>query len=269
MNNSFFEYEQSVLGSSTDFLSHGSSFNMSFSADHLFYRGQADKLNLAVSLTRKESRNFIEDVFLDTSSRTLYVWDLATRYILHMPFGSLNAAFHLNKSVAWFDAKRELAAAEDDFQFTKYLLDVGFSSRFQLGMQTVQYSTNLHLLYSPQTILASEGITVGGRYSVRGLSQSSLFGYRGGYIRNDFTLPFETSWPALQHLDILFGLDVGSTNLPEFSDKGSDWVAGANLSIRLYDELFNITLSYARALRVPDFLNAQRQELDLSVRFNF
>lgn len=269
INSNYFEYEQSVLGSSTDFLTSGSSFNTSISADHLFYRGQADKLNFAVSFTRKESRNFIEDVFLDTSSRTLYVWDLASHYVLHLPFGSLNTAFHINKSVAWFDAKTELAEAEDDFQFTKYLLDLGFSSRFQLGMQTVLYSSNLHLLYSPKTILASEGLTVGGRYSVRGLSQSSLFGYRGAYIRNDFTLPFETSWPVLQRLDVLLGLDAGSTNLPEFDDKNSDWVAGANLSLRLYDEKFTVTLSYARALRVPDFLNAQRQELDFSVRFNF
>lgn len=269
LSNSYYEYEQTVLGASIDFITHGSSFNSSIVAQNTFYRGTRDKLNLSASFTRKESRNYIEDVFLDTSSRTIHVWDFAVDYTLYSSMGSFNSAFHINKSVPWFDAKRELAEAEDDFQFIKYQLELGFSTSFELWQQPIQFSSNLHCFYSPEVILASEGLSVGGRYSVRGISGDSLFGYRGGYIRNDFYLPIAIQNTLFQRINLFFGLDAGTTNLPEFEHKNSDWVAGTIAGIQASILGMSMTLSYAKALRTPDFLNTQNQELDLSVRYSF
>ncbi|WDE08487.1 ShlB/FhaC/HecB family hemolysin secretion/activation protein [Thalassomonas viridans] len=269
LNNNYYQYEQTVLGASVDFLTHGSSFNSSLLVQNTLYRGSADKLNLGLSFNRKESRNYIEDVFLDTSSRTIYVWDLSADYTRYFSAGTLNSALHINKSVPWFDAKRELADAEDDFQFIKYQLELGFSTAFTLGEQPVQFSSNLNWFYSPKVILASEGLSVGGRYSVRGISGGSLFGYRGGYLRNDFYLPLETGLAFLPGLTMFFGLDAGTTNLPEYEDRNSDWVAGSVIGAQARIFGLNLSLSYARALRVPDFLDVQEQELDLTVRYNF
>ncbi|WP_281559519.1 ShlB/FhaC/HecB family hemolysin secretion/activation protein [Thalassomonas sp. RHCl1] len=269
LNNNYYEYEQTVLGASVDFLTHGTSFNSSFLAQNTLYRGSADKLNLGLSFNRKESRNYIEDVFLDTSSRTIYVWDLSADYTRYFSTGTLNGALHINKSVPWFDAKRELADAEDDFQFIKYQLELGFSGSFTVAEQPVQFSSRLNWFYSPEVILASEGLSVGGRYSVRGISGDSLFGYRGGYLRNDFYLPLQTPWAWLPGVTAFFGLDVGTTNLPEYQDRNSDWVAGSVIGAQASMFGVSLSLSYARALRVPDFLNAQEQELDLTVRYNF
>ena len=269
VNNSYYEYEQTVLGASINFLTHGSSFNSSIVAQNTFYRGAADKLNVSASFNRKESRNYIEDVFLETSSRTIYVWDLAVDYTRHAAAGTFSSAFHINKSVPWFDAKRELVEAEDDFQFIKYQLELGFSTSFELWQQPVQFSSSLNWFYSPEVILASEGLSVGGRYSVRGISGDSLFGYRGGYIRNDFYLPIATENTIFQRINLFFGIDAGTTNLPEFEHRNSDWVAGSIAGIQVSIFGMNMTLSYAKALRTPDFLNAQKQELDLSVRYSF
>ncbi|MCV2884697.1 ShlB/FhaC/HecB family hemolysin secretion/activation protein [Aestuariibacter sp. AA17] len=269
VNNNYFEYEQTVLGASVDFLTHGSSLNTHLAADHTLFRSQTEKVNVALSFTRKESKNFIEDVFLDTSSRVLYLWDFTGSYLNNSELGAFTASLSVNKSVPWFDAKRELADAEDDFQFTKYALDLGFSSTFDVSGHPLQYATRLHYLYSPDVILASEGISVGGRYSVRGVSGASLFGYRGGYIRNDVTLPIGLDWFGSSRLNITAGLDIGTSNLPDYADKNSDWVAGSALTFNFVTHTFNASLTYAKALHVPDFLNAQRQEIDLSVRINF
>lgn len=270
VNNSYFEYKQSVIGEEVNFLTHGTSLNSTLSANYTFMRDQAEKLQFSLAFTRKESKNFIEDVFLETSSRTLYVWDLSSTYVHHLPQGSLDATLHINKSVPWWDAKRELAVAEDDFQFTKYFADVGFSSKFDLFTHPIQYRTSVHLLYSPKEILGSEGVTVGGRYSVRGISQGGLSGYRGGYLRTDFHTPLPWQLPFSIGAQLHLGLDVGASNTPGFVDRRhSDWVAGSVIGLQLYYKSINLNFSYARALETPSYLNTQKQEIDFSVRFSF
>lgn len=270
LSNSYFEYEQSVIGTEVNFLTHGTSFNSTLSADYTFYRDQAEKLQFSLAFTRKESRNYIEDVFLETSSRTLYVWDAAATYIHHYPAGSLDATFHINKSVPWWDAKRELAVAENDFQFTKYVADVGFSSKFSVLEHPVQMRNSLHLLYAPQEILVSEGVNVGGRYSVRGFSQGGLSGFRGGYLRTDLYSALPWQLPFGLNAQLHLGVDVGASNAPKFAArKHSEWVSGAIVGLQFYYRSLSLNFSYARALHSPDYLNAQEQEIDFSLRLGF
>lgn len=265
----YYSYEQTVVGNVLDFSISGSSLNSGLQLSRNLYRSQSSKLDASASFTRKESKNYLEDVFLETSSRTLYVWDLAASFRHFLPQGTLSASAHVHKSVPWFGAKRALVAAEDDFQFTKYLLRLGFNSSTELVGQPLLYSASADFLYTPKVILASEGLTVGGRYSVRGLSQGNLFGYKGGFIRNDLSLPVQTDWPLLQQVHYFVGLDLGLSNLPEYPDKGTEWVAGSVAGIKVYDRNLSVTVSYARALRVPDFLQQKQQEIDFSVRFSF
>lgn len=269
LQNSFYEYEQTVIGNVVNFSIHGSSLNSSVQLNRTLYRGQTGKLDVSASFIRKDSKNYIEDVFLETSSRTLYIWDLAGSYRHFLPKGTFSVNAHIHKSVSWFDAKQQLVAAEDDFQFTKYQLNLAYNTQFHLGSVPLLYAVTADFLYSPKVILASEGLTVGGRYSVRGLSQTSLFGYKGGYIRNDVSLPAETSLPWLNQVQYYAGVDIGSSNLPEYPDRGSEWVAGSVVGIKLYDRHLSVNISYARALRVPDFLQQKQQEVDFSVRFSF
>ncbi|GLS24775.1 peptide transporter [Marinibactrum halimedae] len=269
LSNSYFEYEQSVLGNNVDFTTRGSSFNSSFEADVTVYRGQSQKLNVKTSLSRKESKNYIEDIFLETSSRTLYLWDLSASYLKHLRKGTLTADFTVSKSVPWFGATEQLVSAEVDYQFTKYTLDAGISRHMKWGEQSVNLSSQMHLLYSPEVILASEGLTVGGRYSVRGLSQRALFGYRGGYLRNDFLFPVSTPWDQFGQTQLMLGVDVGASNLPEFPDENSDWVAGSALGFTFLHRDLSVSFTYAKALRTPDFIDDSQEELDVFVRMNF
>jgi hemolysin activation/secretion protein len=64
---SYFEYQQLVQGAAVDFLTSGSSLNHTLNADYTLLRRQRDKVSLSSSITRKQSKNFLEDVFLETS----------------------------------------------------------------------------------------------------------------------------------------------------------------------------------------------------------
>ena len=265
----YFEYEQSVIGTNINFLTHGSSLNSTVAADKTLYRGKADKLDSGLSLTRKKNKNYIEDVFLDTSSREIYVIDFGLNYLAHKAIGTFNFGLHLNRSVSWFGAKSELATAEDDFQFTKYLATLGFSTQTQWGDQAVYFNSALEWLYSPKIIISSEGLSVGGRYSVRGLSETSLFGYKGAYVRNDLSLPLTGEFLLFNQNSFYLGLDAGMTNLPEFEQRDAEWVSGAIVGIRFNAERTSLHFAYARTIRVPDFLPAKQQEMELSIRYNF
>jgi hemolysin activation/secretion protein len=269
INGTYFEYGQTVLGNVVDFLTHGTSLNTSVKVEHMLYRGARDKLNLAGAFIRKESKNYIEDVFLETSSRTLYIWQLSADYTRYFLFGSFNGRAQIDQSVPWLDASTNLVDAEQDFQFTKYQLDLTFASSFELFTQFIQYSSTLHLLSSPKEILTSEGLSIGGRYSVRGISRNSLFGYHGGYLRNDVNFPLQASWLGSTSLGLFIGLDAGISDMPDYPDLNSEWMTGSIVGIRGAYRGVNFTASYAKALRVPDMFNAQDNVFDFTLGISF
>jgi len=269
VNGTYFEYGQTVLGNVADFLTHGTSSSTSVKVEHMLYRGERDKISIAGAFLRKENQNFIEDVYLETSSRTLYIWQLSADYTRYFSFGSLNGRVQIDHSVPWFDASTTLVDAELDYQFTKYQFDLTFSTSFDLWSQYVQYITSIHILSSPEEILSSEGLSVGGRYSVRGIANDSLFGYHGGYLRNDFNVPLQVNWLNPVNLSFFTGIDVGVSNLPEYPDLDSEWMAGAIAGIRGSYRRVNFSASYAKALRVPKILNAEDHVFDITVGINF
>lgn len=269
VQNNYYEYEQTVVGDVLDFSIDGSSMNTSLKLGRTMFRDQLNKLEVSASFIRKNSKNYIEDVFLETSSRVLHVWDISVDYLHHLPRGTLRIGGSIQSSVPWFDAKRQLVSAEDDYQFTKYLLNATYNTQFSVGTQPVIYSLSGDVLYSPKVILASEALTVGGRYTVRGFSQNSLFGYKGAYIRNDLAFPLDDFIFRLGRLQYSFGVDAGFTNLPEYPDRRSEWIAGAVAGVQWHSKNVSVIASYARALRVPDFLAKKQQEIDVSLRVRF
>jgi hemolysin activation/secretion protein len=269
LGNTFFEYEQTINGASIDFITSGTSFNTNISLENRLFRDQNSTFDVKVAFARKDSKNYLEDVYLDTSSRTLYIWELAGFYKKNIPLGSFDISFVINHSVPWFDAKQKVVEAENDFQFTKYQLDAGLSLFFDLGTQPVRYSLRGHYVHAPKNIILSEGVSVGGRYSVRGISDDSLYGYRGGYVRNDLTFPLAIDSMFLSQLSVSFGLDIGSTNTPYFSEVNNEWAAGSMVSLQGAREHISFSLTYAKALHIPDILQAGDQTFDFKVQINF
>lgn len=62
-NSNYFDYKQTIRGDVLNFMTHGTATVNAFSVDNMFYRGQQDKLQLTASLTRKQTKNYIENVF--------------------------------------------------------------------------------------------------------------------------------------------------------------------------------------------------------------
>ncbi len=267
VSSNYFEYAQRVRGSAVDFTTSGSSLNSSLGVDYTLMRGQRDKVMLASSLTRKESKNYLEDVFLETSSRVLYLFDLGGTYTRFLPQGSLRTTVKWTRSEDWFDATTRLVAAETHYQFDKYSLDASVNTRVDLFGAPFFYGSNLHLFYSPKPIIASEALSVGGRYSVRGVEGDSLFGYKGGYWRNELT--YTHYFAHRGRLDVFAGLDAGLSDTPERDDSSREHLIGSAVGLKYLLAGLSIDLTYAKALRVPDYLSGKQHGFYAALNFSF
>lgn len=264
---SYFEYEQLVKGTAIDFLTSGTSTNHGLVMDYMVYRGQRDKLALGLGLTRKESKNYLEDVFLDTSSRVLYLWDFGPTYTRPLANGLFTTSLKWYRSVNWWDAKTEIVSAEDDFQFNKYTLDTSLSLNFLCLGQQFSYQSSAHIFYTPENIIASEALSLGGRYNIRGIEGDGLFGYRGGYWRNQLTLikPFKFGG----RMNIYAGIDLGQSDTPENPDVDNETLAGSAVGVVLSMAGVNVDIAYARALKIPDYLAGPEHGIYASLQTNF
>lgn len=265
-SSNYFEYQQMVNGATKSFITSGNSFNQTLSSDYTVYRGQNNKLSLAANLTKKKNQNYLENVFLDTSSRILYVFNVGANYTNTLDKGMLRAGFNWYKSLDILDAKTEIVKAEKDYQFNKYTADISINKQFEVGDYGIAYLGSIHLFYSPKAIIASEALSLGGRYSVRGIEGDSLTGYQGGYIRNE-----------LSHATALFGsrfnyfigMDLGITDTPEYTDLGNETLMGSVLGIRCAYSHVNIDITYAHALKAPSYLRGDKQGIYASLQINF
>lgn len=266
-NTNYFEYQQLVKGASVDFVTRGTSYNQTLNADYVMWRRQRDKLAITGSVTRKESRNYLEDVFLETSSRVLYVIDLGAVHTRSLARGTFRSAFRWYRSVDWFDATTKVASAETDFQFDKYSIDLTFNTAIEAFGRPLFYTSSLHLFYSPDEVVASEALSIGGRYTVRGIEGEGLFGYGGGYWRNEVTYShfFENSG----RLDWFIGLDAGATSNPGAFAKKNDWIAGATTGLRYMNGNFSMDAAWSQAIHAPDYLFGDRHAVYAAAQLSF
>lgn len=261
-----FSYEQLISGNSVDFTTSGKSDNQSLGLDYVAFRSQRSKWSINSDITKKVSKNYIEDVFLDTSSRTLYLGSIGINSTYKMNSSLLRGGITWTRSFATDDATEKLTNAETDFQFNKYSLDIGIHGGTEILKQPLRYSTSLYYFYSPTPIVASEALSLGGQYSVRGFDQENITGYRGGYWRTEISLP-RTFWKTIR-LEPFLGYDLGQSDAPDY-EKDKATLSGATFGFRSAFSNVSINAAYSTALAVPEFLTKKQSVFIFDARMSF
>jgi hemolysin activation/secretion protein len=267
LSGSYLDYQQKVAGAVVDFTTSGSSASQSLGLDHLLYRGQRDKITLTSALVRKESKNYLEDVFLETSSRVLYFAKLGARYTRYIGQGVVRGDVSWTRSENWFDATEKIVADENEYQFDTYSIDGSYSIPFALGKRSFSYQANASLFYTPDDVIASEALSLGGQYTVRGIENIGLVGYSGGYWRNE--LHYNLDLPVVGRLDTFLGVDIGNTDTPEYQNEGREWLAGAVFGAALSHRLYSLNVVYAQSLQTPSYISAQSHGVYASLQAYF
>ena len=261
-----FNYEQLIAGSGIDFTTSGESDNQSVGLDYIAYRSQRSKWAINTDITKKVSKNYIEDVFLDTSSRTLYLASIGINTTYKMNSSLVRGGINWINSFDAGDATQKLVQSETDYQFNKYTVDLGISGGFDFFKQQFRYNSSINYFYSPTSIVASEALSLGGQYTVRGFDQESVTGYKGGYWRSEISYP-QTFWNKIR-LEPFVGYDIGQSDAPDYNqDKMT--LSGATFGLRSVYANFYMNAVYSTALAVPEFLTKEQSVFMFDARVSF
>lgn len=260
----YFDYEQEISGNIIDFLSHGNAAIQQFYVNRTVYRGQNSKLNLGGSITRKETKNYIEDVYLETSSRKLYFLGLSGDYIHYFPDGA-NVDLNLlwERSEPWWGATRKVVSEENDFQFDRFTLNVSYYQPLSFWSKNTNLNVTGSYVISDKDIVTSEGASVGGRYDVRGFGDNSLYGYQGGYLTGQIekNLLERVRYP-FKRIKIYSALDVGVIKQNnDFSKSDDKTLVGTSFGITAYANSFNVDIVFSKGLYKPKSFDTDRESL--------
>lgn len=264
-----FNYEQLIIGNGATFTTSGESDNQSLGMDYVAYRSQRSKWSINSNLVKKVSKNYIEDVFLDTSSRTLYLGSIGINSTYRMKSAMLRGGLTWTRSFETGDATKKVTDAEVDYQFDKYAFDLGINGGFEVFKQNFRYSSSLNYFYSPTPIVASEALSLGGQYTIRGFEKESLTGYKGGYVRSEISYP--QSFFNKIRFEPYVAYDFGQSDAPDYAnyEKNKVSMSGGTIGFRSAYANVSVNASYSTALTVPEFFTKEQSVFLFDARIGF
>ncbi|WP_118985184.1 ShlB/FhaC/HecB family hemolysin secretion/activation protein [Photorhabdus sp. CRCIA-P01] len=229
----------------------GDSQTHRLAVNQTLYRDGEQKLALDMGLTRRRTTNLLAGETLSISSPTLssisfgvnYSTVLSGSYITFNPTVShgLQAFGATKDDLRFSDAPRS--------QFRKFSLSASY---FMPVTDSVYYLSSIYGQTTPDNLYASERLSLGGQYSVRGFKEQYLTGNRGGYWRNELNWRV-SELPIPGELTLTGALDTGWLQEKTGQIEGGN-VTGAALGLSLAHRKFNQTITVGTPLIHPDHL---------------
>lgn len=245
-----FEYLSTVEGFLTSFESAGISESVRASANRLVYRDQQNKFSLIFGLARKKSRNFIEDVLLETASRTLSAGSLGSSWQWYGEGGGSVFA-----ELTYHHGLKQFGALEDsdlnggpEAQFEKYTLNLNYRTAFAALGRNWYWRSGLRGQYSDDRLYGSEQFTIGTGGSVRGYKSLGLSGDSGAVTTQEISgyLPL-SGWLEETGVQLALGLEAGDVSLAGHKQSLKSWYSTVNWS----GHGLRLNLTYADPIAAP------------------
>ncbi|MBR9780923.1 MAG: ShlB/FhaC/HecB family hemolysin secretion/activation protein [Rhodospirillales bacterium] len=271
----YFEYRNQIEGTVQDFKSSGTSTTWRADLARVLHRDQTSKTTLSSSFTHKKTKNYIEDVLLEVSSRRLTILGLNINHSRRLGPGLVSASVGYEAGIKALGAKQDDDRAQDspEAQFEKYTADLTVIQNFEVLETPFTVTSGMRGQWSPDTLYGNERISIGSLGTVRGYKESSVSGDTGGFIRNELALRFPISSPQLSQIaseiQPFVGFDYGviSQDASELFEGGriSGWSAG----FKVRGPYLNLALTYARPIDAPSFVNRRNSEIYFSANLAF
>jgi len=245
---SYSEYQTPV---GTVALVYGRSVNFTLSYGHLLARNQTSKTALDVSLSRRSSNRWINNVALTGQGLTVLRVGVnrLTRFQTKRGLGQWSVDAGVARGLSWLGAGRDGAGLPPEaarFQFTR--LEVTGSLEQPLPANLV-WRSRLAGQWTRNPLYSSEQIFAGGVASVRGFAESALGGDRGGYWRNEWAYKGKAACGATVACEPYLFLD--GARLTTLSDHRSSNLVGTGAGVRLAYAKGYVDLGVGKPLRRP------------------
>lgn len=273
---SYYTYETLVEGDVQDFQTSGISASHNVELSHILHRDQDSKTRLDLSLVAKRSRNFIEDVLVQTSSRKLSVGRIAAAHSTRFLDGVASIEAGFERGLRILGALRDdpdQATEDPKAQFRKWTIEGNYQHPFELSQQRFSWSSSTSWQYSPDTLYGTERLGVGGQYSVRGFRDDTLAGDTGGYWRNELSWTPDISQAGslsdfVSYVQPYAAYDWGWIKTDHSEERERGTLSGLVLGIRTAGKYFSLSAEWAHGLHSPAFLEKNGHEINFRAVFH-
>ncbi|NHB94022.1 ShlB/FhaC/HecB family hemolysin secretion/activation protein [Photorhabdus cinerea] len=215
------------------------------------YRDGEQKLVLNVGITHRQTTNLFAGKKLSISSPILSVANLGVNYssVLAGGYITFNPALSYGLPVLGATKYDPHFPDAPRSQFRKFSLSASY---FIPVTDSVYYLSSIYGQTTLDNLYASERLSLGGQYSVRGFKEQYLTGNRGGYLRNELNWRV-SKLPALGELALTGALDAGWLQEKTGQIDGGN-VAGTALGVSLINHRFNQMMTLGTPLIHPNHL---------------
>lgn len=220
---------------------------------HTLYRDGQQKLALETSLTHRRIENRLADERLSVSSPTLSSLSASLNY------SRTAAGGYLTFNPTYSRGIKALGSVDDDAhypdmprsEFRKYALSASY---FYPLTPSLYFLTSAYGQTTPDNLYASERLSVGGQYSVRGFKEHYLTGNRGAYWRNELNWQW-TTLPWVGDVAITAAMDYGWVQ-PQKRLVDGGTVLGSALGLSIDERVWRQSISVGKPLKYPNTLNS-------------
>lgn len=231
LSGSNYQYHQRIAGTYQTFVSSGESNNLELKISYLLHRDQNSKSSLQVRSIKRWNSSFIDDTEIAVQRRNNTIAEIGLVHKQSIGQMQLEITAAQRAGVHWFGAQQDLEgrlATDPTFFYEMSILDANLSIPFSVANRAFKSNHSLHAQSTESSLYASEYISIGSRWSVRGFDgESSLAAERGWFIRNEFEMPLPETNQA-----IYIGLDMGRVYGNNVVNLVGDHLVGAALGLR-------------------------------------
>ena len=216
------------------------------------FRNGDIKTGLTTGITHRISRNYLDDVLLDSSSRKLSSVMFGINHTQKMFGGvaTLNPSF--THGVPWLGAEDDHDKYGDvpKAEFRKWSLNGSFQRPVTADLW---WLSSIYFQWSPDRLYGSEQLTLGGESSVRGFKEQYLSGNNGGYLRNELNYSLFTL-PWMGQISAMAALDGGWLKQDDQDPYASGTLWGAAVGLTSANSWFSTQFTVGTPMKYPDWL---------------
>lgn len=255
---SFSDYELTIPGAIDLINTDGAVRSHALTIDYLLDRNETTKQTLGVSLVRAKNENFIQDVRVDASSRTLTGLKLSYGRSNPLWSGSFDGAVHVERGLRAFGGQNG-DSLPDGAPEPQYLL-AGFNVDYAQGLgetRQLTWTTTLSGQYSEDRLYGTQAFSVGGVSTVRGSRTSLTSGSSGIVWRNELDYRVTEDLSGFIQAASFYGaVDYGRIFGQDRLDIRSGHAVGGVFGVKLRNSTYNFDVSYQEILSSSGHIDA-------------
>ncbi|WP_434133314.1 ShlB/FhaC/HecB family hemolysin secretion/activation protein [Sporomusa sphaeroides] len=257
LSSSVYKYHQTIDNYGTAFVASGQTRNLEVKAEKLVYRDQTRKTSLAFSVTKAASKSYIDDTEIEIQRRKTTAAKLALNHRQYNGQTVVDYTLAYKRGVPWFGAQddpADSAPGEPTTHYNLWTLDASLITPVSLGKTKASYNVALHGQYTKDLLYASEFLSIGNRYTVRGFDgEQTLAAENGWYLRNELSIPIQDS-----DSEVYLAVDAGQISGASADQTFGKSLMGSALGLRgnlggaLYDVFIGTPIKRPSGMKVPE-----------------